>query len=804
MLFLTLALVLAMPAYAQDPAAEDDLEGIDSITVNITRRAMDVQDVNSMVTAFDEETLRSANIDNQEDLVEMIPNVTTKGGRFASISLRGISSGITNQEAVALHSNGVFTGAGSFYDVESVQFDRGPSGSLYGRNATAGALDVTWNKPTPAWETWGELEFANYDQKQLRTGANIPLLGEGDDRLMLRVNMTRNKYDGWLDNEFETRNSDPGNADEYSFWGTLRSVITEDLEASLRFRYAKLQNDVTPSRPLIDRYPLGRIPALTSGAFAGLGPFVSDPYGGFQLFVDDLASQALPALYAVNPALAIGLVTPAIGAILQDPSSLGVSAQPLPANRSDVRTSIHEKGEPEIVRWGFDGEVKWSAHDLPVLGDVDFRLLGGVFQADSKILLDLDGTELHVLDVDRESRNQRWTGELQAVSRNDGPFNWVVGLFYFRNQGHETNVIETPFADLPTTTKLRTSGIAPFANFTYDWNEHLQFQWGVRWSRDVAERHVFRPQAGTVQDESLINSREVYRERTGDFTVRWNFDEDRSVYAKYVRGYRPGGLNTGAGVATSSVAQRSFDPEVIDAYEVGSKNTLLDGLLQLNVAAFWYRYKNLQVPIVTVEGVSTANAASSTNRGVELEVRAPFRSPIDFFDGGMIQGSVGYLHATYDSLCTDDPFENLAVSEPGCEPSVSPFNGERNLSGNHLPDAPRWSAALMVILNKDLGERGSLRFLVRSKFTDDYYLRPENIDEIDLVPNFTRTDIRLVWQSAGEGLSVHLFVENIENRFQFTSTLVGPELVGGLPVGLIIPRTPRRWGVQLEWKFGGN
>ena len=256
-------LAVALPVHAQEAGPSGDpplpavsarqdgeLERIERIEVTITRRPMDVQEVSSLVTVFDEETLRAANIDNQEDAVELIPNVTTKGGRFNSISVRGLSSGITSQEAVAMHTNGVFTGPGSFYDIESVQFDRGPSGSLYGRTATAGALNVVWNKPQPEWATWGEIDLANYDQLRVRAGVNVPLLGEGDERLMLRVNVQRNRYDGWLDNEFETRKEDPGNADEYSFNGTLRSVLSEDLEASLRLRYAKLRNDVTPSRPL--------------------------------------------------------------------------------------------------------------------------------------------------------------------------------------------------------------------------------------------------------------------------------------------------------------------------------------------------------------------------------------------------------------------------------------------------------------------------------------------------------------------------------------------------------------------------
>ncbi len=837
-------LAVALPADAQEPdpaplspARDDELESIDSITVTITRRAMGIQEVNSLVTAFDEETLRSANIDNQEDVVELMPNVTTKGGRFNSISVRGLSSGISNQEAVALHTNGVFTGPGSFFDIESVQFDRGPSGSLYGRNATAGALNVSWKKPQPEWAAWGELDLANYDQFRIRSGVNVPLLGAGDDRLMLRLNVQRNKYDGWLDNEFETRQEDPGNGDEYTISGTLRSVLSEDLEGSIRFRYSKLRNDVTPSRPLIDRYPSGFLPSTGQIASFGL-PIRSDPYNGLVDMVADLATGLPNAIDAQTGVAGLGniiilttsaglgitqqearefillngttfagnVIPPILPLILQDPSVIGTAALPLPSKIENVRSSVGSRGEPEIVRWGIDGEVKWSGQDLPLLGDVDFKLAGGVFQTDLKVLLDLDGTELRILDVDRRTRTQRWTGEVQAVSKNDAAFNWVAGFFFFQDRTEGNQLIVTLFEDLPEVTGSRTRGVAPFAHFYYDWSEQLQFEVGIRWSRDVSENNVFRQSAGLVQPEDVtINPRQVFRERTGDFIVRWNFSDESAVYAKYVRGYRPGGLNTGRGVQDVGSAEfRSFEPEAIDAYEIGSKNSLFDGLFTFNAAAFWYRYKNLQVPVVTVSGVFTQNAAAATIRGVELEAQIPFRSPIDFFEGGLIAASMGYLHAEYDELCADDPFQFSAVSDPKCPAATNSFDAQNDLSSHHLPDAPRWTASIMAVLNKDLGEIGSLRFVVRSKFTDDYYLRPENLNEIDLVPNSTRTDVRIIWQSADERFSVHVYGENLEGRFQFASTLVGPEITGGLPVGLVIPLTPRKYGVQLEWKFGAN
>ena len=839
------------PAAAEAPAPPE----IEEIRVSISRRPMDVQDVSASVTAFDEELMFSANIDNQEDVAFLAPNVVTKGARFNSLSVRGLSSGITSQESVALHTNGVFTGPTSFFDVESVEFVRGPSGSLYGRNATGGAINIRQKKPEPWLSTWGEVNLANYDQLRVRAGVNVPLLGTGDERLAMRVNVNFNQYDGWLDNEFETRKEDPGNADEYGFSVSLRAELSEDTSVWLRGGYAKLRNDITPSRPLIDRYPVGQLPAGPVVSAFGM-PIRSDPYDGLVGMVQDLATglptaidnsgqSPLPGTTVIslvaatqgvtfdeaarsivlNGATILGTtIDPIIDQILADPSVIGTAAAPLDPDRSKVRLSVSQRGEPEIVTWSLDGEIVHALRDMPLLGDVEITLRGGVFDRDLDVLIDLDGTELTVLDIVRENPRTRWTGELQIVSQNEGPFNWVAGFFYFQDRIRLDQVVHTLFDDLPEVNEQRLTGAAPFAHVFWDVTDDVTLEGGIRWSRDSVEVEVFREGTGRVArpDSVCYRGHEVFRERTGEFSAHWRWAEDRNVYAKWVRGYRPGGLNFGEGIsnaggsgvcgrspsdpaidqtlAQAAAAFRSFGAESIEAFEVGSKNTFLDGLLQLNLTAFHYDYTDLQVPFITVAGVQTTNAASATIRGVELEAQLP----LPVLDGGLVFANVAYLHAEYDELCTDDPFEFSSVSDPGCPAATSLFDGQRDLEGNRLPDAPRWSAALMAVVNHEMGEWGRLRFMVKSAFRDDYYIRPENLDEIDRIHDFTRTDVRIIWQSPSERWSVHLYAENLEGDFTFASSLVGPEISGGLPVGLVIPLSPRIYGVQLEWKWGGE
>ena len=153
-LLLTIGSV-APPARAQpaDPGARDDLGAIEEIVVTITKRAETLTEVAATISAFNANIIEQVDIQSVADVANLIPNAQVKGDGDGSISIRGISQSFTSQAPVAMHLNGIWrfqssnSFLGSFYDLESIEVQRGPVGTVYGRNATAGALDVHWKKP---------------------------------------------------------------------------------------------------------------------------------------------------------------------------------------------------------------------------------------------------------------------------------------------------------------------------------------------------------------------------------------------------------------------------------------------------------------------------------------------------------------------------------------------------------------------------------------------------------------------------------------------------------------------------------
>ena len=254
---LLLAIVwIAPPARAQpaDPGAPDDLGAIDEIVVTITKRSQALTEVAATISAFDANIIEQVDIQSVADAVNLIPNAQVKGDGDGSISIRGISQSFTSQAPVAMHMNGIWrfqssnSFLGSFYDLESIQVQRGPVGTVYGRNATAGAFDQTWKKPHSGYEVQGDATVGSDSLYMGRGALNIPLLGEGDERLMGRFVFQRETRDSYID--LINRKSHDAGVDLWYLRGSLRSVLSEDLELTVRGSFARDRDWLIVGPPL--------------------------------------------------------------------------------------------------------------------------------------------------------------------------------------------------------------------------------------------------------------------------------------------------------------------------------------------------------------------------------------------------------------------------------------------------------------------------------------------------------------------------------------------------------------------------
>ena len=753
MLWLVLIALLASPSYAEEAPA--------GITLHITKRAqaLEEREVPASLVTLDREEIRLRNVERLSDFLSRVPNVQVQG-EYGPIEIRGIApsqvSGSPGGLAspVAQHVNGIFKPAGDvsyigqFYDLERLELVRGPSGTVYGRSATAGALDLRWRRPHAGWEAFGDATGSRPDAALLRGGLNLPLLGQGDERLLARISLQRERADGFQDDLLLRSSRDPENADDFSGRAILTSQLGDDFAAELRGTYYRSEALGLQGKPVLDTFPTG----VLSTPF---GVFPTNPFSG-----------AAP-----------------------------VSSDPL-----KVRSRSTELGDPVLRVRAVDGELRWRLPASSILGQPRFTLLGGWERREQESVFDVDGTELVIAEGALDTRATTWTGEARLeTDPAERRFHALLGIFAFEDRSRDASRNLTHFGPFDLDSYVREQGFAVFASggarpfASFESGKNVELFGGVRWNRDrtrVLEGIV----PGPLSPGGSLDGSASFEELTGEAGLRWQATPDQMFYAKWARGYKPGLLELVVATGTTN----AVDPEIVETFEIGTRSSFRGGRVRLDLTGFWSRYDDLQVLQIKGLQVLTENAAKATIWGLEASLA------LEPLPGWQVQLSAAHLDATFDAFCSDDPAQFFAVSEPGC-PSVNTgtgFHGLSNLEGKQLQNAPRWKVSLFTTHSFSLGRYGTLQPVAEFTWTDSSFLRPFNLDS-DRQGSTTSTDLRLVWMDAGRRLSAEIFVENLENDAVYARRSVLPEFAGGFPVGLgLLP--PRRFGVRLGFRWGGE
>ncbi len=767
------AAIASLPANAADdtlPTVTERGMEIEEVVVTVSKRSESVQEVMGSVSAYSGDTLAKNNIQDFKTLADLVPGmiVQREDGGSDEVAIRGISRTRNGPSPVAFHVNDVFIAMRGepYYDLSAVEILRGPSGTVFGRNATAGAINAKWRRPEAQWGIGGDVRYSDLQEEQVRAYVNIPFFGEDDERLLGRFATVHRRRDGTLDNTLTDADADPGNIDDSFFRLYLTSAPTDTLQLGLRaIRYE------------------------------------SNPKGTNSVSSPSLATRR--------------------SGILEE-----LGAQPMPDDLRTVRSRAHEKfgnSFDEFTR--IDGDITWSLEGVPLMGDLDIVLVGGEQRRNHDSVFDVDGTEAEILEGRTSTSDDiRRSAELRFVSHNDTGIDWLLGLFWFDSSlSRDRDFVARNFlkpstfiagapdepqiiADFVVTGRdenISDSSEAIFANVNVDtaalfgW-PNIEISAGIRQNRDsftqkVGLFHVAAdtglPGVGTVP---IVNQQNIHQfadftETTGEVGGRWFYNDDGMVYLKFARGYKPG-LAQLKEEPNGTTSQNPVDPELLDAWEAGWKTSFFDRSLQLNMATFLYDYSGLQVSQVTAAGVITDNAAAATIKGLEVDMTW---SPTPEF---RLQGAFAWTDARYDEYCANDEGRADKTPEAGCDGADG---GPFNVSGERLAAAPEYSAVLLASYRFDLGKFGSLTPSIKSNWTD-WMDRRGLGNENDRVKAHFNSDFRLTWESFAGHVKVEGFVENIEDHddiyfVSFTPLASAPEtftLSGELP--------PRVYGVSLE------
>ncbi len=616
------ALVLAAhpyAAHAQDTAVQADARpddgGLDVIVVTAQRRSEPLQDIPIAVSALDADRIREAGFSDVEDLTSTVPNLNISalwGTSNPKIFMRGIGNNNFNQTAeskVAVYLDQVYLSAPSgqlfqMFDLDRIEVLRGPQGTLYGKNATGGAISVYSMLPGDEVEGYARAGYGNYDAIDLEAAATVPL----GKTLSARIAGTWTKRDGYVrDLGSGDRVND---ADQWAARGILRWQPSDAVDIALNIHggASHATNNNSAHRGIFDAVALG------GGATVRLSPEeIIDREG-----VDVLGYR--------------------------DPN-----ADPY-VNTYGVDTF----GDVELFGVSLVGDYN--------LGGVTLTSVTGYEKSKRKVLQEGNGAPSTIFTINwGPSTFESISQEFRLTSQNDGSFNWLLGVFGFHEKGQVDNfynLADVSFAlggieafDQDYTQKTDT--LAAFAQTTVGLTDRLNLTLGARINNE--KRTLDHRSFATTEDGiSLLpgplfdyDFDESWTEWSGRAALDYQIAPDVMAFASVNRGFTSGGFNTGA-FNDPQGAARVFDPETVISYEAGVKSTLFNRRLMLNVTGFIYDYSDLQVFTFTPSGLQfIENASNARVKGIEIEMQS---KPFDNLELG---ASIGLLDSEYRDFSRD-------------------------------------------------------------------------------------------------------------------------------------------------------
>lgn len=601
---------------------------IEEVVVTAQKREQSLQDVGISVTAFTGDQLTAMGFTQLQDMQLHTPGLQVFGygsGSMTTFNLRGSAQNDFadhQEQPIAVYNDNAYVsfigGVGlPLFDVARVEVLRGPQGTLFGRNATGGVLQILSNRPTREFEAYGEVQVGEYDKLRFEGAVSGPLT----DTLSGRLSVLRDVADGYLEN---TVGPDSGDADSLQVRGQLLFEPNDDLSVLLNVRESRYDQ---------------------VGQLYGSEAAITD-------FADGLVKPAQPG-DAAHQAFCLGYFGTVIG-----PGSLDCLGNPddgdalKAASLAPMNADRDSQAVTGTITWEFDAftitsVTDWQQLDKDYLEAPEFAagadLVSFVFDADSS----------------QVSQELRLNGEMQN-------FRWVLGAYYLNIDGeYQTGTNSDAYFGLTTDNKyqMETESYAFFGQGEYDFAEDWTVIGGLRWTED--EKHidyqpvcrdavpgvcaaVFPPQfaqlAGPFSDQRGEG------EWSGVIELDWRASEDLLLYVKGSRGSKAGGYNSGVFFFWEP-QNADFDGEVLNAVEGGFKSTLFDGRAQFNASAFYYDYKNFQTFVQLGTSFTVSNVDSEIV-GAEFELRTNPWEGWEFMFGlsllDAVQKDVRYSGVTRD------------------------------------------------------------------------------------------------------------------------------------------------------------
>ena len=720
-----MALGMAGNAAAQEAAEAEDGE----IIVTANKRSENLQDVPISVSAITGDALSKSRVTQVDELVTKVPNLqlsSTVGDNTPIFSLRGVSMSdfsLNQASPVATYYDEVYKGNFAFlgialFDLERVEVLRGPQGTLYGKNTTGGAVNLISRAPELGEVNgYANIGYGNYNRVDLNGAVNLPL----GDVAALRVAGTFSNADGWFKNVL------PGQPD-------LAGVSEYGIRAALLFE---------PS---------------------------------------DTAKFVLRGATSY-----------------QNPRNYGIYAQPEAVNRVGLKTREIAANVTDRRR------ARASSVSLTGNFDVSDTLTVTSITSYDKGTLhffeDTDGQALAVLEIRYNDKASQFAQDLRLTSDFDGPVNFILGAYFNREKVFNASTLEI-VKDLATGGDVDGNGVvddldcaaafpvaclidnsfdqlkksvALYSDFNFAATDALKIRGGLRYTHDTGTQSNFVSNAfgpNGVLVTNLIPSTTL-RYKTDNLSGKIGLDFETAggnlIYANYSRGFRANSFNAQAFFDPSEVSIAK--PESVDAFELGAKTQFADRRITLNMAAFYYKYKNQQFinvnPVTT--GQTLENIPRSRIMGAEAELTARATNRLT------LRAGIGLL---------DTKIQGGIVSGV-------------NVAGNKLSNAPSFTFSGGIDATVMDGNSGKLSLHGDLAYSASQFFEVINIPRLEQ-GSYALLSGHIDWESANGRFNASIWGKNLTNKFYFTSRI---DILVGFGLDYNHISAPRTYGVTLGVKY---
>ena len=758
-----LAAAYDLPFFAGVASAQTvDQTSLEEVVVTARKREESLQVVPVAVTAFSSTTIQRNNFMSLKDLTNSIPNVKLEGqAALQSIAMfhsRGIGTNSVESSvdpAVPVYVDGVYQGRNAaaivdLYDIQSLEFMRGPQDSIHGRNAFAGAVTIATRLPGDEFGGRVELGAGNGGLIEIKAAVDVPIV---PGRLAGSLSYMNRDFGGYFRNG--TTGKRENGQDKQSFRPQLLWTPTDDLRVRLIGEYVR---DRSPATTALNSFKPGSV----LSAFG---------YQGLNYFGD--GNRDIP----------------------RDPD-----ADPFVLGRNFVNRTWYD-----IL--GLTAHLTWNAAKGTVTAIANVR------DVDDDIYTDTDGTNVNLFSSERHQQYRTYSGELRYTATDTVIGDVLLGTFYFQdsfdlfqglylgfgNRGNPNAV--PPIAPVPAYTfgtdpRTYQYGIngqdrhswAVFGQVDYPFTAKLKGTVGLRYSRETKDAYAYPYRAGVsdvfpTYDPSLLcpEQKKHWDALSPRIGLDYRVTDGVMLFGFWQRGYKSGGFSTAA-AGNCSAFIRPFDQERVDNYEAGIKARGFDDRVQVNANVFWAEYRDLQRSIVVPrpqgEGggfaVVISNAAGTRIRGAEVEIEA-LPSP-----RLRISASVGWLDADYQGFIADIDGDGTVTDNSSLE----------------LIYAPKWDTRLAATYETPVGARGGRVAVTAavnhtSKLETQFFNAPYT-DRRAL----TTMDANVTWTSPGDAWNVTVWGRNLTDEVERMQGVVI-----GTTLNYELPTLPRTYGVTLSARF---